>query len=284
MGKPEIEGGCVLLARRIKDSSLNKMRSNDFKVAINLLAIAHYKDVKWYDQSQHVEIVIRRGDAKTTQRELAEQCCMTRKVLVTSLRRLLEHGFIEDITPKAAKRGHAYSLYHIRKYEYYQDFMNYVVPHEHNGGSSTGPRPVIDGATSSKQVNKSKQEKKGDAPSFPELSTSPEETSASCFLEAWQILHCRRWETADEYLLSGFEKRDLRVLVTPEKLETYIAYAYHYHHDDGVGIEPGEKAPTIDNFLNKAVPRYCSTLREGTEEWAAAIGFAREFLEEKAAG
>jgi len=127
---------------------------------------------------------------------------------------------------------------------------------------------------------RSKEKGEGSTPSFSDFSQKEKKDAVEVFLSAWQELHCKRWETPDEYLPTGFEKRDMHGLLTPGNLETYIAYAYHYHHNNGVGIKPGEQAPTIDRFLNKEAPKYCSTLREGMEEWVQATEYAREYLAE----
>lgn len=134
-----------------------------------------------------------------------------------------------------------------------------------------------------KEKEKERGEKEKTAPSFSDFSQKEKkekEDAVGIFMASWQQLHCKRWETPDEYLPTGFERRDMRNLISPGNLEVYIAYAYHFHHHNGVGIKPGEKAPTIDRFLNKEAPKYCSTLRKGTGEWAQAMKYAKEFLAE----
>jgi hypothetical protein len=149
----QIQGGYVLLARAIRFSSLMKMKGNDVKLAIYLLAGAAYQDIKWYDEHQHKEIIIRRGETIGTLREWASGASMTFRSVRTSLKRLAEHGFIEDITPESVKRAHGYTHLRIRKFEKYQDFMNYVGAKTTHDRHSPDTRPTHDRHTSLNEDN-----------------------------------------------------------------------------------------------------------------------------------
>jgi hypothetical protein len=128
MQNEHIKGGFVLLSRAIRFSSLMKMKGNDVKLAMYLLAESNWQDVKWYDEHQHKEIVVKRSELVGTLSAWSSGATMSVKSVRTALRRLLAHGFIKDITPKAVKRAHGYTHLRIRKYEKYQDVTNYVVP------------------------------------------------------------------------------------------------------------------------------------------------------------
>lgn len=151
--KPHIQGGFVILARAIQNSSLMKMKGNDVKFAMYLLADANWQDVKWYDEHQRKEIIVKRGEMVGTLRSWAGGASMSLQSVRSALKRLLWHGFIQDITPTPVKRAHGYTHLRIRKYETYQDVTNYVVAETTQGQHRTNTGLTQDQHTS---LNKDK--------------------------------------------------------------------------------------------------------------------------------
>jgi DNA-binding Lrp family transcriptional regulator len=276
--KEHIEGGFVLLARQIINSSLMAMKGNDVKLAICFLGKANWQDRKWHDRWQHKEIIIKRGELIGTLRTWAKEAKMTLKETRNALRRLLEHGFIQHITPNTVKRAQGYTHLRIRKYEKYQDLTNYRVAKRAQGGHRVG----TEWAQSGHRLNKDEERKEGEGgntpPSFSKSSQREKADAITVFWLAWQQLHCKTWETPEEYLPTGFEQRAVREAITPITVERYVAYAYYYHQKDvKVGVIPGQQLPVVDKFF-KAVAYYCTSLRNGSVEWERAKSWSREFL------
>lgn len=159
----KIQGGFVLLARAIQNSSLMKMKGNDVKLAMYLLAGANWQNVKWYDEYQHKEIIIKRGEILGTLRSWAKGATMSLQAIRTSLKRLACHGFVLHITPNTVKRAHGYTHLRIRKYELYQDVTSYVVSKSTHDQHTTNTRPTHDQHTSLNKDKKVKHLKQEDA-------------------------------------------------------------------------------------------------------------------------
>jgi len=116
----EIEGGFFLVARKIVYSSLNFTRPEDFKLAILLLALANWKDGKWYDEREKREITIKRGQHLTSRAKLSEVTRLSQKTVRTSLNRLKRAGFLAKVS------GRGYTLITVCKYERYQNIAAYT--------------------------------------------------------------------------------------------------------------------------------------------------------------
>jgi len=101
------------------------------------------------------------------------------------------------------------------------------------------------------------------------------------FFLAWEELHFKSYNR--KYDKSQWDEKNLQQTLTPDKLTRFIAYAFHFHQQDGkVGIPTLEersasklKTPSLDNFL-KRVADYSSTLRG--EEWERSQNWSTEFL------
>ena len=130
----EIEGGFVLMARSIANSSLMTTPSNAFKVAIWLLARVRYEDYKWFDRIQNKDIVIKRGEVTCNYKDITEKTNLSLQQVRSAIEHLAGrgkgegHGFIEDITPNEVKVAHGYMHFRIVKYEHYQCMNNYFTP------------------------------------------------------------------------------------------------------------------------------------------------------------
>jgi len=101
------------------------------------------------------------------------------------------------------------------------------------------------------------------------------------FWLCWDELHIKSYNR--EYDKGQWDELNLLKVLTVEKLERFIAYAFHFHQsDEQIGIPKPEeektsklKAPSIENFL-KRVPDYSSRLRG--QKWEMSQKFATENL------
>lgn len=113
----EIQDGAVLVARAILNSSLWTMRAEDKVVAITCIAIANWKDGKWFDGTD--EIPIKRGQFVRSWAGLAEESGESVQTVRTSVQHLEKVGFL---TRKSTGRYHVFT---IPKYSHYQDLTKY---------------------------------------------------------------------------------------------------------------------------------------------------------------
>lgn len=143
----EIEGGFILVARAIANSSLMSTPSNAFKVAIWLLARARFEDYKWYDHIQKKDIVIKRGEVTCNYDNIVEKTNLSLMQVRTAIEHLLGHGFLQDITPKEVKVAHGYMHFKIVKYDHYQLMDNYfntrITQGQHRDNLQVTPTKVI---------------------------------------------------------------------------------------------------------------------------------------------
>ena len=201
MGAPPIiPGGYVLLSRQIVKSSLWALRPEDFRVAIWFLATVNHEPRKWCDQ-QGNERVIQRGETVRSLVQIAAETKLSRKVVATSVRNLVRHGFVSVLE----KRANAFCHYRIRKYEHYQDYKNYT-----GGGlSQTGQHPANDRptpsqhpATNNEGVIKGNEGGTKDAPPVePERPTGSGAVLAHLVNVAESVTLCsNRIETVERYL------------------------------------------------------------------------------------
>ena len=113
----EIQNGAVLVARAILNSSLWTMRAEDKVVAITCIAIASWKDGKWFDGI--TEIPILRGQFVRSWAGLSNDSGETIQTVRTSVQHLEKVGFL---TRKPTGRYHVFT---IPKYSHYQDLTKY---------------------------------------------------------------------------------------------------------------------------------------------------------------
>lgn len=113
----EIQDGAVLVARAILNSSLWTMRAEDKVVAITCIAIASWKDGKWFDGV--TEIPVRRGQFVRSWAGLADDSGESIQTVRTSVQHLENVGFL---TRKSTGRYHVFT---IPKYSHYQDLTKY---------------------------------------------------------------------------------------------------------------------------------------------------------------
>lgn len=129
----EIPDGAFIVARAIFNSSLWTMRDKDRLLAITLIGLANWKDRRWFDGKE--SITIKRGQLVRSLRDLAESARLSFKSTRTSLARLEKCGFL------ARERAHAYTLYTVPKYDFYQDLSKY----SDSVGTETGIKVASDG-------------------------------------------------------------------------------------------------------------------------------------------
>lgn len=168
---PLIPGGFFLVSRGIVGSSLWALRSDDFKMAVYMLAIANHSPKKWCDQ-QGRERVIGRGEFVRSLTQMSEKSGLTRKVVRTSVRNLSTHGFVEIVE----KRANAYCHYRIPKYEHYQTIANYMGGVVEPDGPTVGQHTANTRPTTAHQQeleNYKEVEKEGSAPPASTPKASP---------------------------------------------------------------------------------------------------------------
>lgn len=113
----EIPNGAVLVARAILNSSLWTMRPEDCKVAITCIALANWKDQKWFDGTR--EITIHRGQFVRSREDFANSCGLSLQKTRTAIKHLEKVGFLTR-NPTST-----YTLFTIPKYSHYQDLTKY---------------------------------------------------------------------------------------------------------------------------------------------------------------
>lgn len=113
----EIQDGAVLVARAILNSSLWTMRAADKVVAITCIAIASWKDGKWFDGVR--EIPVLRGQFVRSWAGLADSSGESIQTVRTAVQHLENVGFL---TRKSTGRYHIFT---IPKYSHYQDLTKY---------------------------------------------------------------------------------------------------------------------------------------------------------------
>lgn len=113
----EIQNGAVLVARAILNSSLWTMRAEDKVVAITCIAIASWKDGKWFDGFR--EIPILRGQFVRSWAGLSNDSGETIQTVRTSVQHLERVGFL------SRKPTGRYHVFTIPKYSHYQDLTKY---------------------------------------------------------------------------------------------------------------------------------------------------------------
>ncbi len=119
----EIPDGAVIVARAILRSPIWRMRPEDCKVAITLIALVNHTPGTWFDGFR--DIAIEKGQLVRSLVKLADDCKLSLQVLRTSLKRLereLDEDGIPFLTRKPTNR---YVLYTLPKYPFYQDLSNY---------------------------------------------------------------------------------------------------------------------------------------------------------------
>jgi len=174
----EIPDGAVLIARAILRSSIWRMRPEDCKVAITLIALVNHSPGRWFDGTRH--ITVEKGQLIRSREKLAEDCKLSIQVLRSCLKRLereLDEDGIPFLTRKSTNR---YTVYTLPKYPFYQDLRNYggkvnqsptsqkgISNQRHMKNQPTGNQP----STPSKPTSKSK------------LATSPPSTQQPLFIE-----------------------------------------------------------------------------------------------------
>jgi hypothetical protein len=146
----EIPDGAVLVARAILNSSLWMMRSDDCKVAITCIALANWKERKWFDGKK--EIVIMRGQFVRSREELATSCALSVQRMRTSIAHLERSGFL---TRKSTK---TYTLYTVPKYDFYQRLGNY----SDSANPETNPQLTHKQPTPNPRLTTNKKGKKGE--------------------------------------------------------------------------------------------------------------------------
>ena len=173
----EIPDGAVLIARAILRSPIWRMRPEDCKVAITLIALVNHAPGRWFDGFGHVNI--EKGQLIRSREKLAEDCKLSIQVLRSCLKRLeaeLDQDGIPFLTRKSTSR---YTLYTLPKYPFYQDLRNY-------GGKANQALVKSDELTSAPpQINQRKRQNQpavnlpsrpSDPPSKPESLKSPPPT------------------------------------------------------------------------------------------------------------
>lgn len=150
-----IEGGYLLLPRRITESSLYAMNGNDLKLAVLFMCLANFEPRKWPDRFQQKEIIIGRGEFVGTHKQWADKTALSLKETRNGIKRLCWHGFLEDLTPENVKRAHGYTHLRICKYEVYQNPQNYVRHSKGIGGANNGHSAALRRAH---YINKDKKE------------------------------------------------------------------------------------------------------------------------------
>lgn len=119
----EIPDGAVLIARAILRSSIWRMKPEDCKVAITLIALVNHAPGRWFDGFGYV--AIKKGQLIRSREKLAEDCKLSIQVLRSCLKRLeneLDGDGIPFLNRKSTNR---YTLYTLPKYPFYQDLRNY---------------------------------------------------------------------------------------------------------------------------------------------------------------
>ena len=114
----EIPDGAFLVARAIFNSSLRTMPDSDRILAITAIGIANWRPKKlWHNGA---EVVVGRGQFIRSLKQLCEASHLKRKVVRTSLNRLIRAQFL------ARKRAGVSYLYTVCKYDRYQDLTRYA--------------------------------------------------------------------------------------------------------------------------------------------------------------
>lgn len=113
----EIQDGAVLVARAILNSSLWTMRAADKVVAVTCIAIASWKDGRWFDGITVIPVL--RGQFVRSWAGLANDSGETMQTVRTSVQHLEKVGFL---TRKPTGRYHVFT---IPKYSHYQDLTKY---------------------------------------------------------------------------------------------------------------------------------------------------------------
>ena len=120
----KIEGGYIFLSRQLPKSSLNTMRPEDFKLAINLLVEANWIDQKIYHRELQRDVVIKRGELLTNMKMLAEISKLSYKNVRTSLKNLTARPLSEQDEPFLTKgpfSGNRNFHVIINKYRFYNN-------------------------------------------------------------------------------------------------------------------------------------------------------------------
>jgi len=184
----EIQDGAVIIARAILRSSIWRMRPEDCKVAITLIALVNHSPGTWFDGVRNV--TIKKGQLVRSLGKLAEDCKLSIQVLRTSLKNL-ERELDDDGTPFLTRKPtNRYVLYTLPKYPFYQDLRNY----EGKANTTSNMAHVrVDDLTRQKGIsNKRHIEnqhapnmplKPSDPPSNPKLASSPPSTKLPLFVE-----------------------------------------------------------------------------------------------------
>lgn len=135
---PNIEGGYVMLARKVAYSSLFTLPANDFKVAAACMVMANHQEGRWWDDLAQEEVLIPRGSFISSVRKIAGLTKLSEKVVRNALRRLEKVNFLHrNVVKRAQDRAHPpggnraqvwahrYSLITLIKYDFYNDPTNY---------------------------------------------------------------------------------------------------------------------------------------------------------------
>lgn len=116
-----IEGGCILLARKILESpSWQGLRPEGRVVMITLLTLANHKDNKWYNPITKQEVMIKRGQCVVGRKILAKKSGIGEQSVRTALTLLKSTKFL-TIEPT-----NLFSIITITNYEHYQNLKNYT--------------------------------------------------------------------------------------------------------------------------------------------------------------
>ena len=114
------ENGHIKLHRSLLDSSLWMLRSADLRLAMYLLLKVNWKDREWFNKWQRRRVKVRRGELITSLEALAIGCRETVKTIRTSLKHLIDDGFLE-ILNSGEKRARQFTHLRVCKYSLYQD-------------------------------------------------------------------------------------------------------------------------------------------------------------------
>lgn len=147
-----IEGGYVLLARRISESSLMTMPDAAFKVAIWLLGKAQWRPRKVFDKYAKKEIVVDRGEWLGTMAQIVETANLSKSQVSHAFERLFQHGFLADRRTPEAKSGQGFMHVSLCKYMVYQNAEAYI-----GTGQEQDKNTVRTNNNTIKQLNKKEE-------------------------------------------------------------------------------------------------------------------------------
>ena len=224
---PEIEDGFFLVARKIVHSSLNSTRPEDFKLAINLIALANWTDQKWYDGYKKEEIFIRRGQYITSIRKLSGIVHMSEQIIRTSLARLNKSSFLTQESTQG------YTKITLCNYDRYQFVGNYAntdsnecltndqrIPNKYltnaqqqynKGNKGNKDKHVNKGSTGTQSPDEPKKKKESELfliSPLQKISTCPKSTHISPLATLWNETVGKRFPRA--MFESGWRRKKAR--------------------------------------------------------------------------